>query len=64
VCDHSLSHERVIFCHFFAFFAALRAVGPALDKFKVGIRITEHKTGEINGKIVQYLAELVFWLSC
>lgn len=43
-----------------AFFAALRAVGLALDKFEVGIRITEHKTGEINGKIGQYLAELVF----
>ena len=46
---------------------ALKGAGMALHKFEDGIRTFEHKEmgcrGK-NGEIDQFLAELVFWLSC
>ena len=67
VCVHSPVHEKVIFCQFLTFFEALKGVGLALHKFEDGIRTFEHKEmgcrGK-NGEIGQFLAVLVFWLSC
>ena len=64
---HSPVHEKVIFCQFLTFLEALKGVGLALHKFEDGIRAFEHKEmgcrGK-NGEIGQFLAELVFWLSC
>ena len=64
---HSPVHEKVIFCQFLTFFEALKGVGLALHKFEDGIRTFEHKEmgcrGK-NGEIGQFLAVLVFWLSC
>ena len=64
---HSPVHEKVIFCQFLTFLEALKDVGLALHKFEDGIRTFEHKEmgcrGK-NGEIGQFLAELVFWLSC
>ena len=67
VWGHSPVHEKVIFCQFLTFLEALKGVGLALHKFEDGIRTFEHKEmgcrGK-NGEIGQFLAELVFWLSC
>ena len=64
---HSPVHEKVIFCQFLTFLEALKVVGLALHKFEDVIRTFEHKEmgcrGK-NGEIGQFLAELVFWLSC
>ena len=67
VWGHSPVHEKVIFCQFLTFLEALKGVGLALHKFEDGIRTFEHKEmgcREKNGEIGQFLAELVFWLSC
>ena len=64
---HSPVHEKVIFCQFLTFLEALKGVGLALHKFEDVIRTFEHKEmgcREKNGEIGQFLAELVFWLSC
>ena len=64
---HSPVHEKVILCQFLTFLEALKVVGLALHKFEDVIRTFEHKEmgcREKNGEIDQFLAELVFWLSC
>ena len=64
---YSPVHEKVIFCQFLTFLEALKVVGLALHKFEDVIRTFEHKEmgcREKNGEIDQFLAELVFWLSC
>ena len=64
---HSPVHEKVIFCQFLTFLEALKGVGLALHKFEDGIRTFEHKemgSRKKIGEIGQFLATLVFWLSC